>query len=107
MISEPEPCYNETEPFPQIIRKETEIMMKTTVIKKTVCYGNKRFQLTYRLLVKDGLHYGIQVDCCCKNTMESERIWTGRNRINTLRLLYLFAKETVFPVALRETFENL
>ncbi len=82
-------------------------MMKATVMKKTVCYGNKQFQLTYRLLLKDGFHYGIQVDCCYGNITESERIWTGQNRQATLRLLYLFAKETVFPVALKETFENL
>ena len=83
------------------------MMTKITVIKKTVRYNNKLFKLTYYLLLKDDFHYGIRVDCCDGNTIETEHLWTGQNRQATLSLLYRFAKETVFPIALKETFENI
>lgn len=83
------------------------MLTKTTMIKKTVCHGHKQFKLVYSLLLEDDIRYGIRVDCCYGNTTETECTFTGRNRAETLRLLYLFAKETVFPVALQETFANL
>lgn len=83
------------------------MIMKTTVTKKNVCYGNKRYQLTYRLLLGDDLYYGLEVICRHQNTVETERIRIGTNKQKALRILSLFAKETVFPVALKETWENL
>lgn len=83
------------------------MIMKTTVTKKNVCYGNKRYQLTYRLLLEDDLYYGVEVICRHQNTVETERIRIGKNKQEALKLLRLFAKETVFPVALKETWENL
>lgn len=83
------------------------MITKTTVIKKAVCFHHKRYQLTYNLLSKDDLQYGIEVKCNYHNTTEQERILIGTNRNEALRILFLFAKETVFPIALKETYENL
>lgn len=80
---------------------------KTKVIKKIVCYENKQYQLTYSLLSEDDGDYGIEVVCRCRNVVETECVQVGNNRQKALSLLWLFAKETVFPVALRETYDNL
>ena len=83
------------------------MLTKITVLKKIVRHKNQNYRLTYRLLLQDDFHYGIEVTCQYGNITETENILVGDNRRDALRLLYLFAKETVFPVALRETFENL
>ncbi len=83
------------------------MISKTSVIKKVVHQKNKQFYLTYSLVAKDDFRYGIEVTCQQHSTRETERIWTGSNYRESLRLLYLFAKETVFPIALKETWENL
>ena len=83
------------------------MMTKTTVIKKTVCFENKRYRLSYCLVKKDDIHYGIKVNCKYQNIIETEQIWVGNSYRDAMRLLYLFATETVFPVALKETWENL
>ncbi len=80
---------------------------KTKVIKKIVCDGKNDYQLTYSLLSEDDCDYGIEVVCRCRNVLETECIRVGNNRQKALSLLWLFAKETVFPVALKETYDNL
>ncbi len=83
------------------------MLIKTTVMKKMIRFENQKYRLTYTLLSEDDVRYGIKVTCRYGNVIESENIWLGENRKNALKILYLFAKETVFPVALRETYENL
>ena len=83
------------------------MITKTTLIKKIVYANHKQYQLTYCLLREDDFRYGIEVTCRYGNITETEQICVGENRGEALRILRLFAKETVFPVALWETFENL
>ena len=83
------------------------MISKTTVIKKIVCNEHKQYQLTYTLLLEDDFHYGIEVSCQYGTTTETERIWVGERYWDALSVLRLFAKETVFPIALKETWENL
>ncbi|MBR5240159.1 MAG: hypothetical protein IKW04_06265 [Clostridia bacterium] len=83
------------------------MISKTTSIKKIVRNENKHYHLTYTLLLEDDFHYGIEVTCRYENTTETERIWVGQRYWDALSVLRLFAKETVFPIALKETWENL
>lgn len=83
------------------------MITKTKVIRKIVCCEKKRYQLTYSIVSKDNCSYGIEVTCRSQNVTETERIRVGESYRYALWLLRLFAKETVFPIALKETFENL
>lgn len=83
------------------------MITKITVTKKNVCYENKRFHLCYRLLKRSDFCYGIEVSCADGNTTEADHIWVGKSYGETIKLLHLFAEETVFPVALKETYDNL
>ena len=83
------------------------MVTKTTVIKKIVCDGKKQYRLTYNLLTEHDSKYGMEVICQWRNVTETEQIQIGSNRNDALRILRLFAKESVFPVALLETWENL
>jgi len=83
------------------------MMTRIKTIQKNVRYGRKQFKLTYYLLLKDSFYYAIRVDCWDQNNVETNQIWVGTNRSKALQTFYLFAKETVFPVALQETWENL
>lgn len=80
---------------------------RITAHKKIVCAENKHYHLIYNLLSEDDVRYGIEVICRYANVTETEQLWLGTNRAEAFGILSLFAKETVFPVALRETWENL
>ena len=83
------------------------MITKIKVTQKIVCCCNKQYMLTYSLVSEDDCQYGIEVTCKYSNITEQEQILIGTNRNEALGILSLFAKETVFPIALKETFENL
>ena len=83
------------------------MISKIKTIKKVVFHNNKPYHLTYTLLLEDDFHYGIETTCRYDHITETERIWVGERYWDALSVLRLFAKETVFPIALKETWENL
>lgn len=81
------------------------LLEKITVAKRRICCENRVYHLTYRLLNQNGC-YGVEVVCVYGNCREEEQVYLHHNRQQVVDIIRLFAKEVVFPIALKETLEN-
>ncbi len=82
------------------------MVTETTLAKKIVHYGDKRYRLCYRLIDCDVKGYGIKIVCQSSNLTEHECVFLEGTKAQITEIVRLFARETVFPIALRETLEN-
>lgn len=82
------------------------MVTKTIVSKKRILYRDKCFQLTYLLVTEDKTRHAIEILCKCGNEVEQERAFLDATRQQAYKIVRLFAKEQVFPVALRETLDS-
>lgn len=82
------------------------MVTQTTMAKKQVRYGSKQYALEYRLVYQEEKGYGIEVLCQSGTTTEREQVFVKGTKRQVMDLVRLFAAETVFPIALKETLEN-
>ena len=78
------------------------MVTKITVAKKKVLYRDKCFRLTYRFIIEE-IRYGIEILCVCGHETEQERVYLDTTREQAYKIAKLFASQTVYPIALRET----
>lgn len=82
------------------------MIVETTIARRQVKYRDKSYRLCYRLITEDHTRHSIEVVCSCKGEVERERVWVDGTKEEVQSILRLFARETVFPIALKETLEN-
>ena len=82
------------------------MVTETTLAKKQVSYGSQSYTLCYRLIDHEEKGYGIEIICRSFGKRERECVFLKARKGEVERILRLFAKETVFPIALRETLDN-
>ncbi len=82
------------------------MIVETTVAKKQVLYRDKCYRLWYRLITEESDRHSIEILCKCKNEVEREKVPFNGTRQQAYEIVKLFAQESVFPIALKETLEN-
>ena len=79
------------------------MVSKTIVARKKVLFRDKCYRRTYRLVTEENTRYGIEILCKCGNEVEQDCVFLDTTRSRAYKIVRLFAQETVFPIALRET----
>lgn len=83
------------------------MVVETTVARKRVVYRGKCYRLWYRLITEEESRHAIEILCKCEKEAEREKVFLDGTRQQAYEIVKLFAQELVFPVALKETLENL
>ncbi|MBQ7950605.1 MAG: hypothetical protein IJ278_02650 [Clostridia bacterium] len=82
------------------------MVMETTVAKKRVLFRDKCYFLTYRLITHAPNRHQIEILCKCNRETEREKAFFLGTKHQAYKIVKLFAEESVFPIALKETLEN-
>lgn len=82
------------------------MVIETTVAKKRVLFRDKCYVLTYRLITHTPTRHQIEILCQCNREVEREKTFFMGTQHQAYKIVKLFAAETVFPIALKETLEN-